>query len=110
MKKYLLNNFETISLKIFLVLISSSSLSSNAQSTLCNSKGNNQYYEWVTRIKINDGVRTSGKTGYADFTSSAISTLTAGQTYDVEIDVRTNGNTYNEYVKLWLDLNQDNVI
>ena len=110
MKKYLSNKLYTRILSLSLVLMSLFPLTANAQSTLCSSSANNQNYEWVTRIKINDGIRTSGKTGYADFTSSAISTLTAGQTYNVEIDVRTNGTVYNEYVKLWLDLNQDNVI
>jgi hypothetical protein len=110
MKKYLPTKLYTRILSISLVLMSLFSLSASAQSTLCSSNGLDQTYEWVTRIKINDGTRTSGKTGYADFTSSAISTLTAGQTYNVEIDVRTNDTAWHEYVKLWLDLNQDNII
>ncbi len=81
-----------------------------AQSPLCASNGNNQNYEWVTRIKIHDGERTSGKVGYADFTGTHIATLTAGQTYNIEVDVRTNNITWHEYVKIWFDLNQDNII
>lgn len=78
-----------------------------AQSPLCESVASDQSHEWVTRLKIGDQEVTSGKTGYADFTANPMLTVEAGQTYAVEVDVHTDGNTYLEYVNIWLDLNQD---
>ena len=97
-------------LALVIIFSTFSQIALMAQSPLCQSYGQSQHYEWVTRVKIHDGERTSSKVGYQDFTASSISTLTAGQTYNIEVDVRTNGVTYNEYVKIWFDLNQDNII
>jgi hypothetical protein len=81
-----------------------------AQSPLCSSAGGNQTYEWVTRVKISDGEQSSTKSGYTDYTSSAIATLTAGSTYSIEVDVATDGTQYMEYVKIWFDMNQNDTI
>ena len=96
----------------FLVLVVSAFTAATAQaaSPLCASKGNNQNYEWVTRVAINGTSVAIPKTGYHDTTGAAIATLQAGQSYPVEVDVRTDGSVYNEYVKFWFDLNQDGAI
>ncbi len=113
MKKYLLNNLYARLLNFTVVIITLFGVSVQAQSTLCDARAKNQDFEWVSRIKINDGTRTSEKTGYADFTYSPISTLIAGQTYEVEVDVNTSNNNsgdWTENIKLWFDLNQDSII
>ena len=96
----------------FLVLVVSAftAATAHAASPLCASKGNNQNYEWVTRVAINGTSVAIPKTGYQDTTGSAIASLQAGQSYPVEVDVRTDGSVYNEYVKFWFDLNQDGAI
>ncbi len=81
-----------------------------AQSPLCPSEGEIQDMEWVSRISIDGNSVTIPKTGYHDTSSTAIATLAVGQSYSVEVDVWTNGAEYNEYVNLWLDLNQDGTI
>ena len=84
--------------------------SAEAASPLCASSADNQTYEWVTRVKIHDGESNTGKSGYYDGTSTALADLVAGGTYDVEVDVATNDTAWHEYVKIWFDLNQDDVI
>ena len=79
-------------------------------STLCASNGSNQNYEWMTRFQLNGAsTPTYGKGGYFDYSASAMTTLAAGSAYAMQADVSTASN-YNEYVVIWLDLNQDGVI
>ncbi|MFZ2151456.1 MAG: GEVED domain-containing protein [Candidatus Absconditicoccaceae bacterium] len=82
----------------------------SASSPLCMSRANTQLYEWITRVKINNGEQITSKTGYIDYTDYPIANLTAGTTYPVEVDVATDGSTYQEYVKIWLDMDQNNII
>ncbi|MBS1529078.1 MAG: hypothetical protein JSU01_02120, partial [Bacteroidetes bacterium] len=65
-------------------------------------------YEYVSSVTIN-GSTAQGATGYSgpgyfDHTSSSLTTLTAGNTYNVSVTVNTNG-AYQEYVKIWIDYN-----
>lgn len=96
-------------LTIILIILSLSA-ETQAASPLCPSSGNNQNYEWVSRVSIN-GVSVSVPTqGYYDASGTALSTLSAGQTYPIQVDVHTDGTPYNEYVKFWFDLNQNGSI
>jgi gliding motility-associated-like protein len=83
-----------------------------AQSPLCSSYPTTFCCEYVSSVTINGVTRagapdatgfTSGP-GYFDYTSSSITSLTAGQTYPVSVTVKTNSN-YQEYVKIWFDFN-----
>ncbi|MBX3717350.1 MAG: putative Ig domain-containing protein [Burkholderiales bacterium] len=103
--------FVAAALAILVLVVSAfTAATAHAASPLCASKGNNQNYEWVTRVAINGTSVAIPKTGYQDTTGSAIATLQAGQSYPVEVDVRTDGSVYDEYVKFWFDLNQDGAI
>lgn len=97
--------------KFFCVtLLAMSAGLAQAASPLCASSGNIQSYEWVSRVSIN-GVNVSvPTTGYHDATGSSLGTLTAGQTYPIQVDVQTDGTSYQEYVKFWFDLNQNGSI
>lgn len=81
-----------------------------AASPLCASSGNNQSFEWVSRVSINGVSISVPTTGYYDASGSALGTLVAGQTYPIQVDVHTDGNQYREYVKFWFDLNQNGII
>jgi len=81
-----------------------------ADSPLCASSAESQFYEWVTRVKIGTGTSHTGPTPYYDGSGAVLASLQAGQTYPVEVDVATDGSTYQEFVKIWLDLNQNGEI
>ena len=92
-------------------------LTASAQSPLITpqcpkSEGLIQRYEWVTRMKIHDGVVTSGPTGYIDFTGNAITSVFSGLCYNIEVDVNIDDTDeyWDEYVHIWLDLNYDGVL
>ncbi|HVW15493.1 MAG TPA: Ig-like domain-containing protein, partial [Mucilaginibacter sp.] len=81
---------------------------SHAQSPLCSSGPTMFGYEYVSSVTIN-GSTVQGATGYSgpgyfDQTGSSLTTLTAGNTYNVSVTVNTNG-AYQEYVKIWIDYN-----
>ena len=92
------------------LLVIAASPPARAVSPLCSSVGSNQNYEWVTRVAINGTSVTIPKTGYHDATATAVATLQAGQSYTVEVDVLTDGTSYQEYVKFWFDQNQNGAI
>jgi len=79
----------------------------NAGGAYCSSQGNDASYEWiagVTVASIDNNTASNG--GYADFTG--ISTdLEQGSSIAVTLTPGFSSSTYNEYWKIWIDLNQD---
>lgn len=74
--------------------------------TYCASKGNNAQYEWIAKVDVGNFSNSSGSAGYTDFTSQVIN-LNAGQTYSISLTPGFASTTYNEYWKIWIDLNGD---
>jgi len=74
--------------------------------TYCTSKGNNYSYEWISKVTIGSFTNTSGAAGYTDFTNKTV-TLQAGQAYSISLTPTFSGTAYNEYWKIWVDLNGD---
>ena len=72
----------------------------------CTSQGNDYSYEWISDVTIGDFTNTSGATGYSDFTDQTV-VMEAGMPYDVSLTPAFSGSTYNEYWKIWVDLNRD---
>ncbi len=72
----------------------------------CESKGNNITYEWVKKVTIGSFVKNSDAQKYSDFTSDVI-TLTEGQSVNIELVPGYKSTQYNEYWKIWADLNGD---
>jgi len=72
----------------------------------CASAGNDYSYEWIAGVQVGDFSNTSGAAGYSDFTSLTAD-LTAGETYDITLTPDFSGSTYDEYWKIWIDLNRD---
>jgi C1A family cysteine protease/PKD repeat protein len=72
----------------------------------CTSLGSNFSYEWIASVKIGTFTNTSTGAGYTDFTSKTI-TMAAGTGYAVTLTPGFASTTYNEYWKIWVDLNAD---
>lgn len=73
-------------------------------SSYCESKGNNSSYEWISSVSIGDFTNSSAAAGYTDFTNKVI-TLEVGKTYNISLEPGFASSTYNEYWKIWVDLN-----
>ncbi|MBL4715569.1 MAG: T9SS type A sorting domain-containing protein [Bacteroidia bacterium] len=75
--------------------------------TYCNSKGKNSNYEWIEKIRIGNFRESSGKNGgYADLTSRIIP-ISIGGPIPVTLTPGFSGTLYDEYWKIWIDLNVD---
>lgn len=72
----------------------------------CTSQGNNYSYEWISSVTVGSLTNTSGAAGYTDFTSKSV-TLAAGTSYNVSLVPGFASTTYNEYWKIYIDLNHD---
>jgi hypothetical protein len=96
---------------LLLVILAVCAFPTTLSAQLCASSGDDQSYEWMNRFQLN-GVSTPtyGVGGYFDYSASSMTTLNAGTAYPMQADVYTDGTTYDEYVIVWLDMNQDGVI
>ncbi len=83
-----------------------------AQSPLCASAPTQFCCEYVSSVTIAgvtrngapDSTGFSSGPGYFDYTSTNLTTLTAGNTYPISVVVKTDSQ-YQEYVKIWFDFN-----
>jgi len=64
------------------------------------------FYERVTRVVLNTGDRSSNASYYSNYTETVFTTLTNGQTYTLKVEGYAP-NAYPEYMKAWIDYNQD---
>lgn len=74
--------------------------------TYCTSAGSNYSYEWISSVTVGSMTKTSTAAGYTDFTSVTFN-ATAGSSYSVSLVPGFASSTYNEYWKIWIDLNGD---
>ena len=73
----------------------------------CNSAGNMSYATAVTLVDFNSIYNATGKTQpYTDYTESISTTVELEASYDLNVNVNTDGN-YVVYAKAWVDWNQD---
>jgi hypothetical protein len=74
----------------------------------CSSSGRNVRYEWIDEITIGAFNNASGPNGgYADFTN-LVADLTHGSN-SITLTPGFRYGSYNEYWRIWIDLNQDGV-
>ncbi|WP_163833797.1 choice-of-anchor B family protein [Spartinivicinus ruber] len=71
----------------------------------CEASGNNASEEWVSSVKIASFTNSSDSKRYSDFTNKVIN-LEKGKSA-VELTPDFSGIRYNEYWKIWIDLNKD---
>jgi hypothetical protein len=73
-------------------------------SKYCFSSGSSDA-EYISRVALSTGIMSSNKSSYASY-DSVLTALQRGYTYTLEVDVTTTS-PYDEYVKAWVDYNQD---
>jgi len=71
----------------------------------CAASGDNAGDEWVASVKVGGFTHTSGSARYSDFTSQIIPVTTGGNA--ITLTPGFGGSSYNEYWKIWIDLNAD---
>ena len=74
----------------------------------CNSTSNFPWEDWISRVKVNTLDNTSGKSTYSNFTALSM-TLQKGVAYSTTLTATFSWTTYNEYWKVWVDFNHNNV-
>jgi PKD repeat protein len=72
----------------------------------CTSQGNNNNYEWISRVVVAGMDNSSGSAGYTDFTSITCN-LTSGNNASVSLTPGFASSSYTEYWKIWIDYNGD---
>ena len=72
----------------------------------CASNGNNQNYEWIAQVAMGSFPKASGASAYSDFTAEVIE-VSKGTAVNVTLTPGFAGASYNEYWRIWADLNQD---
>ncbi|MCP4159741.1 MAG: M20/M25/M40 family metallo-hydrolase [Deltaproteobacteria bacterium] len=85
--------------------VATKSIEVKAVNEYCISSGNSNNYEWISEVQVGSFSKTSGASGYSDFTTPAISLSTGNQT--VTLTPGFNGSSYSEYWKVWIDFNND---
>ena len=64
------------------------------------------WHEWISKIAVNDQSVSSEKEGYLDHGRPPF-TITSGQTIDISIEASFSYTTYDEYISVWIDSDQD---
>ncbi len=79
---------------------------SNSMAQYCSCAATNTNDEWIVQVDIGTFSKSSGSTGYSDFTSDII-TINKTDVYQVAIAQATDGGPWTEYFSIFIDLNQD---
>ncbi len=78
-------------------------------SNYCSSKGNSTADEWIASVDIdafsNSSSQTQSSAGYTDYTAQTVAVTTG--TVPVTLTPGFAGTAYDEYWKIWVDLNND---
>lgn len=74
----------------------------------CNAKGEVANFEWIQKVEVGQIVNESGNNfGYTQFTEFESTVYEVGQAYNVELTPGFSDEVYDEYWRIWIDLNQD---
>jgi hypothetical protein len=74
-------------------------------SSPCASKGEFPWEDWIGGVKVGGVSRPSGKSQYSDFTGQTALALSTN--VPVELTASYSWFTYDEYFRIWIDLNKD---
>lgn len=76
-------------------------------SIYCQSFGENTQFEWVEQVRLGEYINKSGNNnGYGNFLQIPWS-ITAGQSYQLELEPGFPAVPFKEYWQVWIDYNQD---
>ena len=81
---------------------------SNSNGINCSSQSDFPWHEWIEQVRIGNFTKNSDKKGYNDFTNDIIP-LQRGQQTSCSVRARYSYFTYPEYVKIWIDYNQNSI-
>jgi hypothetical protein len=89
--------------KVFLLV--TDNLGNAGSANYCTAVSNNPWSEWISDVHIGTIDNSSGKSTYSDFTQLG----TSGQEAEIPyaVTVAYSWQTYDEYLRIWVDLNQD---
>lgn len=72
----------------------------------CSSTANNQTYEWVSGVQLENINNTSSASQYTDFTNQ-IANLTSGKSSTILLTPGFQSTAYTEYWSVWIDYNKN---
>lgn len=78
--------------------------------TYCTNNATDNVDEWIQSVQIDSWSNNSGNDGgYGNFTNGGSNSLSMdlGQSYNITLTPAWGGSTYNEYFRLWIDLDQN---
>ena len=73
--------------------------------TACTSKGNYPWEDWIAKVQLGTQENASGKSQYSDFTGT---TFAITNNSAISLTSKYSYFTFNEYWRVWIDLNGDN--
>jgi hypothetical protein len=66
------------------------------------------WQDWISEVKVNNALNTSGKAQYTNYTTPVF-TAARGVATAIELTTSFSYFTYDEYYRVWIDFNQDNI-
>lgn len=93
--------------KVFLFKIDQNGTGS-ATVQYCPAAAGQPWQEWIAGVHIGGLQQESGKTHYSNFTA-LVAELAIGQQHPIELTAGYSYATYDQYVRIWIDYNRDNV-
>jgi PKD repeat protein len=74
----------------------------------CTANATDGVDEWIASVSVGTFTHTSGNDqGYGNHTGIGSIALNTGQSYPLSITIGFGGQAYNEYSRVWIDLNQN---
>ncbi|MBD3636979.1 MAG: T9SS type A sorting domain-containing protein [Crocinitomicaceae bacterium] len=74
----------------------------------CASQATDGVDEWIDNFNIDTYTNNSGNDGgYGDYTGASVISLIPGQTYPITVTPAWSGTLYDEYSRIWIDVNQN---
>lgn len=71
----------------------------------CDSRANNNNYEWISGVQIGSFTNMSGPNGYSDFTNMCL-TVSPNSNYRIKLKPGFSHRSYKEYWRIWIDFNK----
>jgi len=89
-----------------LIIFLSSFININAQ--YCDLQGDDSSSEWIQSVTVGAFTNNSGDNGgYINYSNNQNIDLQKGNSYQINLSPGYSGDSYTEYWRIWIDLNQD---
>jgi len=97
--------FKTLQIILFLLCFI---FTQNMQAQYCSANGGSTTDEWIQSISVGSFSYTSGNDGGYDNLTNQTIDLNTGNSYNVTLTPGYSDTQYDEYWRIWIDLNDDN--